>query len=226
MAEWYPTNDAALIPWHANFVVECNNYKTTFGTVLTTPVVAQVATNSTFVANVVNTVESAKNWASDMVAFKEIILRGAHGTSMPVTPVAPSTVTVPSGAVAAIEDYTRALVAQIKAHPAFTPAIGQAMGIVAGGSVPGNVSCTAGALTQSQVQVNIVKAGHNVVAVDSKRGTGAWEQISLATSTPYIDARAPLVSGQPEVREYRVQAFENNARVGPLSGIVSVVTVP
>ncbi len=41
-----------------------------------------------------------------------------------------------------------------------------------------------------------------------------------------IDNTAPLVAGQPEQREYRVQGIENNVRVGALSGIVSVVTVP
>ena len=37
---------------------------------------------------------------------------------------------------------------------------------------------------------------------------------------------APLVAGQPEVREYRAQGRVNNVRVGPMSAIVSGVTVP
>lgn len=42
----------------------------------------------------------------------------------------------------------------------------------------------------------------------------------------YIDGRAPLVAGQPELREYRAQGMEQNARVGALSAVVSAVTVP
>ena len=42
----------------------------------------------------------------------------------------------------------------------------------------------------------------------------------------YIDARPPLVAGQPELREYRAQGMENNAPVGALSAVVSAVTVP
>jgi hypothetical protein len=65
-----------------------------------------------------------------------------------------------------------------------------------------------------------------VLAVDSRRGGGSWEPIGVSQTAEYIDARAPLVSGQPEQREYRVQGMENNARVGATSAIASAVTVP
>lgn len=41
-----------------------------------------------------------------------------------------------------------------------------------------------------------------------------------------FDTRAPLVAGAPEVREYRVQGMENNARVGATSAVAKAVTVP
>jgi len=37
---------------------------------------------------------------------------------------------------------------------------------------------------------------------------------------------AALVAGQPEAREYQVQAYQNNQYVGPSSPIVAVVTLP
>lgn len=46
------------------------------------------------------------------------------------------------------------------------------------------------------------------------------------TSATYTDARGPLVPGQPEQREYRCQAYEDNQRVWPVSPVVSVVTNP
>ena len=42
----------------------------------------------------------------------------------------------------------------------------------------------------------------------------------------FVDSRPPLVVGQPEQREYRVQGILKNARTGELSDTVVAVTVP
>lgn len=39
-------------------------------------------------------------------------------------------------------------------------------------------------------------------------------------------AQYPSGAGQPETREYQVQAYQNNQYVGPSSPIVAVVTLP
>ena len=65
-----------------------------------------------------------------------------------------------------------------------------------------------------------------MLAVDSRRGGGGWEQIGVSQTDEYIDTRAPLSAGDPEVREYRVQGMENNARVGANSEVSTVSTVP
>ena len=57
-------------------------------------------------------------------------------------------------------------------------------------------------------------------------GGGTWEQIGVWMTAECIDARAPLVAGRPEQREYRAQGMQNNERVGAPSAVVSVVTVP
>ena len=225
--DFYPSSDAALIPWHTTFVLECNNYKVALASVLTAGVLTQIAANRDFVTAVVNYTDDAKNWQSDVVAYKEIVLRGPHGTALPGAPVPPAAISVPVGAVAAIEDYTRRLVAQIKAHSAYTEAIGQAMGIVGpGAGAHGTPAVVAQALTQSQVSLNLTKAGYSVLAIESRRGGGAWEQIGIAQTATYVDQRAPVVAGQPEQREYRVQGMVNNQRDGAFSAISSAVTVP
>lgn len=65
-----------------------------------------------------------------------------------------------------------------------------------------------------------------LVAVRSRRGGGAFEQIGISNQEIFTDSRAPLVAGQPETREYQVQAYQNNQTVGPRSPIVAVVTLP
>ncbi|KXK12967.1 MAG: hypothetical protein QY327_01440 [Fimbriimonadaceae bacterium] len=57
-------------------------------------------------------------------------------------------------------------------------------------------------------------------------GGGAFEQIGISNQEIFTDSRAPLVAGQPETREYQVQAYENNQTTGPSSPIVAVVTLP
>lgn len=57
-------------------------------------------------------------------------------------------------------------------------------------------------------------------------GGGAFAQIGIVQTANFTDTTAPLVAGQPEQREYRVQGMLNNARMGGLSATVSTVTVP
>jgi len=115
----------------------------------------------------------------------------------------------------------------IRANLAYTPAIGESYGIVAPGArPPGLPLLVATALTASQVRLAVNKRRYDLVAIDSRRGGGAWEQIGVCQTTEFIDNRPPLTAGQPEIREYRAQGMQNNARVGGNSEIQSAVTVP
>ena len=70
-------------------------------------------------------------------------------------------------------------------------------------------------------------AGYPSVAVDMRRGGGAFSQIGSTISTVFVDETAPLVVGEPEVREYRIQGIDSsNQRVGDVSEIVAISTTP
>lgn len=226
MADYYPKTDAGLPPFHTTFNTECINYAPSLSSVLTAGALLIVANNKDTVIKAVNATDEAKNYANEVVAWKEILLRAPKGTPVPAPPTAPVIPSLLLGALPGVEVSTRALVAQIKAHPNYTQAIGQAMGIIGAAVAQGTPSVAAESLSQSQVQLNLTKAGFDVLAIDMRRGGGGWVQIGVANIATYIDNTAPLVAGQPEQREYRVQGIENNVRVGALSGIVSVVTVP
>lgn len=224
MADYYPRRLAELIAWHAAFSASVAAYAATLS--IAAGVVTQVATDAATVASVINYSEQADNFAQEVTAFKLQVLQGALNTPNPVIPNVPAALTLGLGWLANIEARTRQLVAQIKANSAYTAQMGQDMGIVDTGVPSGNVVVNATALTQSQVDIRVTKAGYDVVVLDSKRGAGNWEQIAVMTTAHYVDNRPPLVVGQPEVREYRAQGYENNQRVGALSPIVSVVTAP
>ncbi len=50
--------------------------------------------------------------------------------------------------------------------------------------------------------------------------------MSFETNSPYLDARVPLVPGQPEVRQYRARWRDDDLPFGDWSGIVQVSVGP
>ncbi len=57
-------------------------------------------------------------------------------------------------------------------------------------------------------------------------GGGDWQEIGVCETTEFIDARAPLVVGQPEVRRYRLRYEIADVPVGGYSGVFQVTTIP
>lgn len=227
-ADWYPIKIADRIPWHANFNTQCAASGLTHGLIASQ--ISQIAIDNTVVAGCINYAEQVVAFAQAVTEWRNLLLSGPNGTALPPVPTVPATFTYPAGppsALASIEFRTRQYAALIKASVGYTAEIGEQYGIIAPDVVtPTTPSLQAFALTASQVRLAINKAGYDVLAVDSKRGAGTWEQIGISQTAEYIDARAPMVAGQPEQREYRVQGMQNNARVGATSAIVSAVTVP
>lgn len=155
-------------------------------------------------------------------------ISGDPNVAMPAEPTQPA-LTIPAEAfLPGIQARTRAFANVIKADADYTPAVGEDYGIVApaaGG--PGTPALKAFAVPgSSSVTLKISKAGHSVIAIDLRRGGGAWEQIGVSQTATFTDSTAALSAGQPETREYRAQGMSGNSRVGDLSAVVSVVTTP
>ena len=223
-ADYYPTREDELIAWHAAFSAAVSSYAGVLG--LDAGLVTQIALDASVVSTVLGYNEQAQNFGAEVVGFKNQVLHGELNLPNPPLPTVPGAISLGLGWMANIEARTRQYVAQIKANAAYTNQMGQDMGIFGVTPPAGQVTVTAQALTQSQVAIQVFKAGFGTVVLDSRVAGGAWEQIAFLTDVNYVDARAPLVAGQPEVREYRVQGYEDNARQGALSPVVQVVTVP
>lgn len=226
MAEWYPSSFAARIPWHANLNVNAQATGTTYN--LSAGDKTDIGNDATNVSLVVNFKEAVEAYAQAVTEWAEIILEGTVGAPMPLAPTAPTFPSFGIGSKPAIEGRTRIYAGIVRADADYTAQVGENYGIVAPVGPPaGDVAIrSAQALSASQVSVTVLKAGFATVALDSRRGGGAWEQLLIMTSATHTDARPPVVAGQPEQREYRCQAYENNQRTGPVSPVVSVVTVP
>ena len=224
-ADWYPTRLPDLGPWHANFNTEAAASGTTLG--LTAGNVTQIGNDSTLTTAVVNYVEAVEAFRQEVTAYKEAVLNGDPLVAMPPAPVAPATLVPGLGALPGIQARTRGFVATIKGSPNFTAAVGEAYGIVGTSGALATPGLKATAVPgSSHVTLKIAKGGYSVIAIDMRRGGGAWAQLGVSQTANFTDTTASLVAGQPEQREYRAQGMLQNARVGDLSATVSVVTTP
>lgn len=50
--------------------------------------------------------------------------------------------------------------------------------------------------------------------------------ISFDSSEPYLDTRAPVTPGQPEIRQYRARYHDGTGPIGTWSYIVSATAQP
>jgi len=225
MAGFYPDKLADRVAWHANFSAQAAATGVARG--LTAGQVTQIAADAIEVSNIVNYLEAVDAFSQAVTEYKNIMLEGDPGASLPPVPTVPATISVALGALPGIEARTRQFAGILRAAVGYTPEIGELYGIVApaGGGLA-TPSLQVFALTASQVRVAISKGGYDVVAIDGRINGGAWTFLGIAQTAEYLDARAPVVAGQPELREYRAQGMTDNNRVGDNSAVAGVWTLP
>lgn len=225
MPDWYPSRITDLVPWHSNFTIQAAASGTTHG--LIAAQVTQIGVDAGIVQTMVNLDQQINDFAQAWTQYRDILLRGTINSVVPAfpnPPVAPGAVV---GTQTAIEGRTRQYANLIKASVGYTQEIGELFGIVPVGAAPtATPKVTGKPEAGSMVNLRTIKAGYAALAIDSRRGGGAWEQIGVAIKATLRDSRPPMVVGQPEQREYRAQGIVDNERSGPLSDVVSVVTVP
>lgn len=224
--DWYPRSQAALISWHDNFSTQAAINGTTLG--LTAGEVTQIAADAANVLIMLNGLEAANAYREALTEFKNLLFNSPADTPTEPVPTAPTTLDFGEDAVVlGIEARTREYAGRIKESAAYTTDDGELYGIIGAAPAPPDTpTLEAFALTASQVRLRIGKKGYSVLAVDSRRGGGDWEQIGVSMQDEYIDTRAPLSPGVPELREFRVQGMVDNARVGDYSEVSTVSTIP
>ena len=225
MADWYPQRLSERDSWHASFDAQATATGTTHG--LLAGDVAEIRVDAILVSLCADFDVVLRQYVEAWTEWRNLVLDGDPNVAFPPPPT-PPTLTLPDEDFKpGVQPRTRSKAAIIKADADYTQAVGEDYGIVSPAAPPAGVpALQAFALTASQIRLAVSKAGYSVVAIDSRRAGGAWEQIGISQTAEFIDARPPLVAGQPELREFRAQGMENNARVGALSAVVSAVTVP
>ncbi|MDP9179556.1 MAG: hypothetical protein M3O61_17940 [Gemmatimonadota bacterium] len=224
VADWYPLTDGERITWHRNFAQMCAESGASFG--LSAAEIAQAEADAELVLAVINSIVQTRAYYQALAEFKRQVLQGSSTAQMPDAPTAPAGVSVPMGALPGIMRRTRRLAGFLRVQKGFSRAQQERFGIASPEAGPcGRPSVTAFSEPRGIVRLRLLMAGYRFLAVDCRVAGGAWEQIGLAMRRVYMDRRAPS-GGVPEVREYRVQGFVANGRVGENSDAASCVTLP
>ncbi|MCB1077658.1 MAG: hypothetical protein KDM64_07520 [Verrucomicrobiae bacterium] len=132
------------------------------------------------------------------------------------------------GALYRIFDFVQT----IKKCPNYSESIGLQMGIVgeedtSEAETPTfEVDVETGAGSCDCAKIRFQKNGYKGVVVFSRRGGGDWEMLGIDLASPYLDERPLLVPTTPEIREYRLQGFEDDGPTGEMTPPVSVTIGP
>src|SRR5665647_146978 len=121
------------------------------------------------------------------------------------------------------EDALRALVRRIKAAPAYTPAIGELLGIEKGDTSAQTFGTPrhdleARSVLNAEVELGFAKNGYTGVEIECRRGAEVdFKFLARDTEAPYLDNRASLLSAAPETRHYRARYLQKDLCVGEFS---------
>lgn len=224
--DWYPRRLAERPEWHNNFMLQ--SAATGLADGLTAPIIAQIAIDADTVAKIVNYDTVVDGFSESWSAYMRAVLDAPLNTPVPAAPVPPDPIDVLMTLQAAIQARTRQYAGLLKAHPGYTVQKGEIYRIVAvAPSGPGTPAInSATALLGGEVSLSLLKAGYQILAVDMRRGGGSWAQIGVSQTASYLDTTDNATPETPEQREYRIQGIVGNQRVGPLSAVVPVVTLP
>jgi len=197
--DYVPRNEPQLAVWLTNVATKIGNYGQKLG--LTDDEVKAAVTGCTDASTKITEIEQKKNDLHNLVATKD----GIRDTAV---------LTI------------RGLITRMKAHPGYTEAIGQDLGIIAvtaSGDLINNKTTLKADVLPGRIRISFTKKGFSGVNIYSRmEGTAKWTFLARDTNSPYEDNR-PLANGQPEKREYMAMGVVGDEEVGQPSDIISVL---
>lgn len=131
---------------------------------------------------------------------------------------------------AAVEGRERAIIRRFKSATGYTDAIGQLLKII-GPDDTTDLATAKPDLTAIArahgIELGFTKSKSDGVNIYGKRdGDADYVFLAHDTSAPYVDNRALLVAGKPEVRRYKAIYVLNDAEIGSFSDEVVVTVQP
>ena len=202
--DYIPRPDNDYLIWHDRFKTNVLAQAATFGLVAgdTTP----ITTDNTDIHTKVTNLNSTAAVARQAVADKNL-------------------------SRAAADKHARALVKRIKAHPAYTVALGNLLGIIGAEDTTdlttAKPTLTGADQTGGVVELDFDKSLSDGVNIYGKRGTEPdFTFLARDTASPYVDNRPLLAAGKPELREYKAVYVQSDEEIGLFSDEVVVNCAP
>lgn len=123
----------------------------------------------------------------------------------------------------------RAAIARIKVATGYTPAIGQALGVIAAapqGLVPEAVKpALRGQVHGGRVEIRFTRGKLDGINVYMRRkGESEWRPLGRASRSPFVDTTAVTSTTGSEVREYRALGVLRDEEIGQPSDIIVVAS--
>lgn len=203
MNEFIPRSNAQLVLWLSNYAERLATLGKSFG-LSEAEIKAQQRHCDAIVESIQGSSQRYKDWRGAVKA-----IRMSKQGSLPAI---------------------RGCIARIKVSPTWTPAIGQAMGVI--GRPSASPSSTA--LDEAKpVLLAKLSAGHvhlrfrrrpfeGLNIYSRKKGEPTWRFLNRATTSPFVDQSPLSIDSGAEVREYLALGVRKDREMGRPSDVVAI----
>lgn len=198
--DFIPRTEAEQVVWLGNFQTNIAIQGPVVGVAPTQ--IADLVSSCSIVIGAINKVEERKTLLSEAVASKNLSL------------------------------YTelkaiRQTAAQVKANSAYTPSIGESLGIIGSETEFDQASykpVISAATFGESIRIKFVKDGVDGVNIyHRQKGEVTWVFLARDTKSPYTDHIVLTTDGKPEHWEYRAYGVIDDFQIGLPSDIVEIV---
>ena len=222
-SHFIPRTDKERAAWLKNFSVKFATYALSVG--FTAADVTAVAADSAYFNYIIDVLEVFKAEIHERTAYKDILRDGPLGSPLGVLPSIPTLPTAPAAVPAGIFARISGIVKRIKAHPAYSDAIGKDLNII-GAEHKSSISDLKPLLEISKEGGNIIikykKSKMSGIRLMCKRGDETeFTMLSIVMQNKFKDTRPNLETGVPEIRKYCAWYIKNDELIGQMSDEVT-----
>ncbi len=222
MAFYLPQDDAGKLAWIINFKTKMPTYATTLG--IATATVTQVTTDYTAFNAIMAWLDAVKKYSQSITAYKNQLRDGGKVLgALPVHPTAPA---MPAGSKEDIFGRISALVQTIKAHPAYTEAIGNDLWLIADDSMVDPHAwkpILKAELQAGSPNLKWTKGHSSGIKIWVDRGDGkGFSFLATDTIPDYLDKAVLPPVGQSAMWKYQAIYILKDEEVGQMSDVLEV----
>jgi hypothetical protein len=223
MGFYLEATDEKLAIQMTNFGSKLGGYATVFA--LTPAEVSSAQADAAFFTWSLSNWKRIDTYKQNWINFKTILKKGEANVTVNTVPALPVLETAPPAVAPGILLRFTTVVNRIKAHQAYTSAIGSNLGIE--GSLAAKADADAAQPTLKAVmrggKVNLVwkKAGFSGILIEKDNGAG-FVTLDKDFSPDFIDNSPMPAAGESAVWKYHASYLLGDEKVGMMSDIVSV----